>query len=256
MLKKVLFAVVIVFAGLGGYGWYFLYGPVKGIQPRPPLTSEAVAETPAVSATPEAEQDVVEPYISVDPSTDTIETFPATVTVHDGDKTYVTHYTGQLRRTKRFLIEIKTYDIASYVTEMEPGKTLDLLDDLLQDGTAKVFMLRFISALPGRQISNDIYDEINDPVSFGDVDLVRLQHGIDTFCQQFSVGSHRGDIVYIVWLPNGKVYSGFNTADKLNFIGQDIPFARALWRIWVGPKYGDNRFNLVRRYADDKPMTK
>ena len=275
MKKFFLLILLAIFAG-GAYGGYILFFQKKGIRPRhrvplaspivsspaaPPVTtSSTVATSGPVTAgeeTQPADKVKEEPpskTVDVEPSKDLLEDFPATITVKDGDKEYTVQYTGQFRRSKRFLIELNTYDIASYVQTPKKGKTAELLDDLLVDGEAKVYMLRFINALPGRQITNDIYDAINE--SFGDVDVDRLKEGIDTFAQQFSVGSSKGDIVYIVWLPGGVVYSGFKTKDNLSFLAKDVPFARALWRIWAGPKYGDKRLTLVHRFAHDPATSK
>lgn len=253
-MKRILsLAVVLILVGAVGFGWYFLYGPVQGLKVHPrgasAVSTASAAEVEPLPAEVEAPPS---PTIAVVPSEEVIENFPATITVRDGAKSFVAKYTGQFRRNKKFIIAIDTYDIASYVVEPANGETLELLDGLLVDGKAKVYMLRFVNGLPGRQIMNDIYNEIN--TSFTDVDLERLQESVDNFCTQFKNGSKPGDIVYIVWLPEGKVYSAFNSADSLTFLAQDVPFARALWRIWAGPRRGDIRFNLVRRYADGKNL--
>jgi hypothetical protein len=263
-MKKILMLLILVIVAGGAYGGYLLFGQKKTLKIRKPIplstattagSADPKQEVIAATPDPAIESKTAEPLsveaptpksISVEPSKENLEDFPATITVKDGDKSYTVQYTGQFRRSKKFLIELNTYDIASYVQSPEKGQTMDLLNDLLVDGEVKVYMLRFINALPGRQISNDIYDAINE--QFYDVDVDRLQDGINTFCEQFSVGSNRGDIVYIVWLPGGAVYSGFKSQD-LSFVGKDVPFARALWRIWAGPKYGEKRYGLVRRFA-------
>lgn len=267
-MKKLFLILFLAIVAGGAYGGYVLFGQKKTLRIRKPIPLAAAETIPTAPPTqvaasplpdradestpkePPKEEAPPPKSISVEPSKETFEDFPATVTVKDGDKSYTVQYTGQFRRSKKFLIELNTYDIASYVQSPEKGKTMDLLNDLLVDGEVKVYMLRFINALPGRQISNDIYDAINE--QFYDVDVDRLKDGITSFSEQFSVGSSRGDIVYIVWLPGGAVYSGFKTRD-LSFIGKDVPFARALWRIWAGPKYGEKRYGLVRRFAFEPP---
>jgi hypothetical protein len=264
---RIFVGLVVVLAIAGGTAWYFLFGQVKTLKRRgkpPAVTQNLPAEVlpaagtsapgdpaPSTVATPPAEP--VARQVQVEPSGETVEDFPAFIEVVDGSKRYRCEYTGQFRRTKKVLVEIKTYDIASYVLEPEKGETLKLLDGLLVDGKAKVYMLRFISALRGQMIMNDIYDRINS--SFDDVDVDRLQKNIDDFVSVFKSGSQKGDIVYIVWLPGGRVYSSFNQANPVPYIADDVPFARALWRIWAGPTFGDIRFNLVRRFADP-PLSK
>jgi hypothetical protein len=252
---KILAGLLVVLAVGAGSAYYYFFGQTKTLKLRgkPPASSVANA-TPPTSSDPAANPvappaaEPVSPQIRVEPSKEVTEEFPTFIDVVDGEKRYRCEYTGQFRRTKKVLVEIKTYDIASYVVEPQKGETLKLLDGLLVDGKAKVYMLRFISALRGQMIMNDIYDRINS--SFDDVDVDRLQKNIDDFVSVFKSGSAKGDIVYIVWLPGGKVYSAFNTADPVPYIADDVPFARALWRIWAGPTFGDIRFNLVRRFAD------
>lgn len=265
---KVLLGLIMILALGAGTTYFFVFGQVKGLKLRgkPPAhspTQPTAAANPAANtdvsagtnptADPAPEQlptsiESMSPTIRVEPSKEVVEDFPAFIDVHDGEKSFHCEYTGQFRRTKKIIVEIKTYDIASYVVEPQRGQTMELLDGLLVDGKTKVYMLRFISSLKGTMIMNDIYDRINS--SFDDVDVDRLQKNIDNFVSVFKSGSKPGDVVYIVWLPNGKVYSAFNTKDPVPSIAQDVPFARALWRIWAGPTFGDIRFNLVRRFAD------
>ncbi|MBX3412015.1 MAG: hypothetical protein KF708_04800 [Pirellulales bacterium] len=256
MRRTIGLAVVFVLAGAVGYGWYFFNGPVPGLKiPSTPrgMENEALAAMHAPESEP-AEGDsprIALPTIAIEPSLEEIENFPARITIRDGAESLVTEYTGQFRRNKVILgaIGIDIYDIASYVAEPAKDGTWELLEGLLVDGKAKIYMIRFLNNLPGRPLMNDIYKDIN--TEFTDVDLERFQDNVDTFCSQFKDGSRRGDTVYMVWLSDGRVYSAYNTADPLALLVHDVPFARALWRNWAGPRRGDLRFNLVRQYAED-----
>jgi hypothetical protein len=248
-MKKVVLAALAAVLGLAGYQWYAIFGRPDGKLKLRGTALAAQAAPPAGEATREIEAEAPPaPTISVQLSAETIEAFPATVVVREGGREHVAHYTGQARRIKPiFVLPIQVYDIASYVVEPKPGAPNDLLDGLLVDGPPKVYLLRFLNNIPGKKIMDDIYDEIN--TTFTDVDVDRLQENIDRFVKQFQGGSKKGDVVAIVWLPGGKVYSGFNTPEAVQFIGHDVPFARAIWRIWAGDKFGDKRVQLVSRYA-------
>lgn len=246
-MKKIVLAALAAALGLAGYQWYAIFGRPDG---KLKLRGTAMAAPPQPAADqPQAEAEAPPALtISVQPSNEAIDAFPATVVVREGGREHVAHYTGQARRIKPiFVLPIQVYDVASYVVEPKEGAANDLLDGLLVDGQPKVYLLRFLNNIPGKKIMDDIYDEIN--ATFTDVDVDRLQSNIDQFVQQFQRGSKKGEVVYIVWLPGGKVYSGFNTPEEVHFIGHDVPFARAIWRIWAGDKFGDKRVQLVSRYA-------
>jgi hypothetical protein len=182
-----------------------------------------------------------------------IGNFPEIVTIEGCERRYVTHFTGKLDRAKSFVITtLPTYELAAYCEKPHHGKTETLLDGMLVDGSPRLLMLRFKNALPGRAILSDIYGEIQ--ASFGDVDFPRLKPNIDRFVQQFGRGSRKGEVVYLVWLPGGRVYSGFGTPERLQLISEDEALARAIWRIWCGPQSGPERVHLVERFADDATM--
>lgn len=173
--------------------------------------------------------------------------FPERATVFDGSCPTEVHYTGKiLRKRAVLLVPVNIYEIAAYVEEPAEADQETLLDEMLVDGPVKLFVLRFLLPLPGRAILADIRQAIVD--SFGDVDMGQLQCEIDRFCGQFGRGASRGEMVYIVWLPGGRIYSGFHTADPLSFIAADEPMARAIWRVWAGPD-SENRVDLVERFT-------
>lgn len=245
MVRVLLTFLLVALIGSVAGGWYLFYGPVQGLEKRgaPTAVADVVSEADPEDIPPAS------PLVRVEPSEELIDEFPAQMTIVDGERRFTCHYTGNFLRIKKIIFDIKSYRLASYVLEPETGTTAKLFEQLLIDGKPKVYLLRFTASLPGRQIMNDIYSEINE--SFVDVDVDRLKPSIDEFCQQFQNGSKVGDTVYMVWLPGGKAYSSFNKPDDVELLAEDMPFARALWRIWTRPKFGDVRFDLVSRYADN-----
>lgn len=189
--------------------------------------------------------------ISVETSGALISGFPETVTIGAGDEQFTTTYTGMFTRSKNVLfVPIALYSIASYVENPHEVNSKALLDRLLKDGPRKVYILRFLKPLPGNQILNAIREEIN--ATFSDVDMDRLESNINQFVQIFSPGSSTGDEVYMVWLPGGKLYCSFKDQSKLEMIAQDVPLARAIWRIWAGEQTGEERLSLVERFTERK----
>lgn len=233
--KKVFISAVVALGvmGVGGYAYLqWLW--------RPPVFD--VAEVNIA----EEDKDFAQPIkIKVGPPQ--ADGFPASLELFDHLREVPMVYTGKMLRVKKVLLSVKLYEIASYVEEPKKGEPVALLDELLTDAFPKVYAIRFIASLPGRTILNDIYNEIN--MTFGDVDMVRLKPNIDRFVQQFARGSKKGDWVFIVWMPGGRIYSSFDAPEKVEFIGHDVPLARAIWRIWAGPKSHPERLGLVERFS-------
>lgn len=201
----------------------------------------------AAAPTNPASETVITPTIAVTPSETTIDNFPETVTIKDGTRQIEVRYTGKILRKRAIvLIPMSIYEIASYVEEPAEGETEALLDHLLVDDRTKLFVIRFLMPLPGKAILNDIKIALEE--SFGDVDMKSIEAEIDRFCSQFGRGSSRGDLVHIVWLKGGKIFSAFEAPDHLEFIAEHQGMARAIWRIWTGPE-SENRINLVERYS-------
>lgn len=212
---------------------------------------EASLDSPALPALPvlvsSAPRDP--PTIQLTPADETSEGFPRSITIRDGQQTRQVEYTGSFLRTRKVLfVTLRLYEIASYVESPQPGESESLLDGLLEDGPAKVYVIRFTMKLSGQQITSTIRKEIDE--TFTDVDMDRLADGIDRFVDQFSRGSSPGNVVYLAWLPGGRVYNGYETT-ILDRIATDFPFARAIWRIWAGEQAGPERFGLVRLLAND-----
>lgn len=234
MKKRILLVAMVVLGAVAAGGYYYWTTP-----PVIPFDADALA-MPEGGKLPEPIQ------IEYGPVNDA--GFASWIKVFDERGTYDTVYMGKLLRTKgpRFL-PIRLYEIAAYTVDPKPASVDALLGDLLVDGKPKVYVIKFIAGLPGRAILSDIYNEID--ATFTDVDMDRLRSNIDKFVQQFARGSKRGDLIYILWLPGGRVYSSFDAPEKVEFIGQDVPLARAIWRIWAGPQSGPERVTLVDRFA-------
>jgi hypothetical protein len=231
--------LAIVCLGLIPFLVSILYASISFLGDVPPAD--------AANATSHIAFGIVPSPLAVQHSKATIDNFPETVTIKDGDRSYEVRYTGKILRKRAIvLIPVRIYEIAAYVEAPSEGETETLLDDLLIDGRPKLYIIRFLMPLPGKAILNDIRIALEE--SFGDVDMKKVENEIDHFCGQFGRGSSRGDLVHIVWLKGGKVFSGFDAPNNVEFIAEDYDFAKALWRVWAGPN-SENRINLVERFS-------
>lgn len=246
---------LLVIGGAAGAGYFAFWNRSDGPSPfgaqgqarasnaTLPSTSSALETAPS---TPKEKP--LSTVLQVKVSEELIEGFPKSVTVVDGDKQYKVDYTGNFIRMKQLLVfPIHLYAIASYVQAPKEGDTEALLDEMLVDGTPRVYLLRMLKTIPGKAVMNAIEEEIN--TYFVDVDMDKYGKDIQRFTAQFGNGATRDDIVYMVWLPGGRVFSGYNAPDKVQLVAQDLTLARAIWRIWAGEHSGPERVGLVERFA-------
>ena len=208
-----------------------------------------IDSAPAVDSDPEPVID--EPpgdVLKITISEEMIDGFPASVAIVDGQRTYSLDYTGQFTRRRGILFfDIDLYAIASYVEAPEPGETEALLDEMLVDGVRRVYLLRMLKTIPARAIAGAMDEEIDN--YFIDIDMDRLGGAIDEFRGVFGHGAKRGQVVYMAWLPGGRSYASFNDAEHVELVAEDLPLARAIWRIWAGKHSGPERVGLVERLA-------
>lgn len=229
----------------------FVFGGVLIPKPKEPLATAPTASNGETATEIDSPAVVTKAptVISIQVAKELENGFPKSLTIHEAGRTFQAQYTGQFTRVRKLLIfPVKVYTIASYVEAPNQGDTQGLLDSLLTDGPRKVYVLRFLRSLTGKQILGAIREEID--LTFDDVDMVRLQSNIDRFCENFANGSSPGDLVYIAWLPGGRLCTSFNKPEHVEMIAEDIPLTRAIWRIWAGANAGAERVGLVERYAN------
>ena len=242
MRKFTALFVFMIFSAAAALGTtYLLQSPVS----HAPLTE---ANTAGACGTAKKKSDDILPKVEVKPSEKMVDDFPESMEIIAGDKTYTVTYTGNQERGKKIvLVPLTTNYAANYSIDPKKGDPEKMLEGLLVDGEPRALVLRFARSLPGYFIVSDVNREINE--SFTDVDIKTLRPNIDRFLNKFANGSSSGDFVYFVWLPGGKLYVGYETPNDVEFIAKDVPFVRALWRLYAG-KHRDDRTDLVKRFAE------
>ncbi|MFO0947679.1 MAG: hypothetical protein U1D30_17445 [Planctomycetota bacterium] len=234
-MKRILLTSLVlgmVGVSVAGY-WYSRIGSGPPPTPMGPAPKPKNVETPS--------------SVKVKVSESSIDDFPESVEIEYGDESILATYTGHLVKRKKVLVlPVETNRVACYVVDPQEGDGDALADALMVDGYPRALLLRFTRRLPGSFIANDIEENIRK--TFTDVDVPRLRSNIDRFVQKFANGSAPGHKVYFVWMPGGRVYIGYETPNNVELIAEDVPFARALWRCYVGRDQPD-RTDMVKRYA-------
>ena len=241
-MKIILLSMTL--AGGCAAGWWYLTRP-RGDAPNLAANAEAAASA-LVDASP-----LPDP-VGVITSGKGENHFPGNARVLADGQEVLTHFTGQLTRyANLYVVKLPVYSIASFLENPGAGGDAEgILANMLEDGLTRVYVIRFERNVSGAQLEDAFRKEIE--ATFSDVDMPRLKPRIDTVLAQFGKGAKKGDMVYMVWRPGGRLHCGFGNPHAIGPVAVDIPLARAFWRIWAGEHNGD-RTELVRGVALPKP---
>ena len=168
----------------------------------------------------------------------------------DGEKTKL-RLTGVLTRkfeVQYLPISLDLYYVACYTQERPQGDAEQMLDDLIEDtGGIKAYVVCFAKQAPAGPVNAEIQKEID--TYFPKSVVANNRPAIDAFVGQLMQDKWipPDSKVYVVRLPGGVIYSKYRSPSRLNFIGDDPEFAKAIWRIWAGVHSGDDRYGLIDR---------
>jgi hypothetical protein len=170
--------------------------------------------------------------------------FPEKVVVVEGGRSTTLPMTGSYVRSRKIVVTIDFYEIASYVADRPSGSTDEMLESIWSDDGKKVYLLRFLFSVPGWQLRQAIHDEIAR--SFKDVSVDDHKEELDRMRTAFGTGAAAGDVFYLVRLPGNRIYLGVRNEKDLSLVTTSPPLARAIWRMWAGPTAEPGRAGLVK----------
>jgi hypothetical protein len=187
----------------------------------------------------------------MEPKLDRARPFPETIRTGGPIGDCTLQLTGSfVRRRPILFLNLDVYEIASYVETPKLGSTEELLDGLLIPNQRRAYHLRFLLSLSGKQVMEAFDDEVSR--SFGDVDMEKHGADVKAFVNLLADGVSAGDVVYLLWTPDGCLFAGFKRNRALERITSEPSVARAIWRIWAGPTAEPGRAGLVARYRTDE----
>ena len=178
--------------------------------------------------------------------------FEESVTITEGGKRYPLMQTGAYVRSRKVLVTIDLYEIASYAESPPEGTTDQMLESLWRDDGRKAYVLRFLKPLPGWELRKAVRDEMAR--SFGDVSMDDHRDDLDRLLKAFDAGARSGEVFYLVRLTGNRVYFGMGAEKNLALATSSPELARAIWRMWAGPTAEPGRAGLVERLT--KPSTR
>ncbi len=162
-------------------------------------------------------------------------TFPAQITVGEGEEAVELKATGASTRKKFF---VKVYSIAHYMEKPPSGG--QVFQEIVKADQPKQFTMQWLRNVSSKKI-RDGYEDTFRKTLGGRYNSMQSQ--INQFNGFFSSNAKKGDKHVIRWIPGGTVEVEIN-GRKAGEI-KNLQFAEALWSFWFGPKSVVKRNQLV-----------
>jgi hypothetical protein len=170
--------------------------------------------------------------------------FPKQITFKAKDIEYVLELTGTTTRIQYFM---NIYAIAHYLQDPVKGPKDTVYEEIFQDRQAKELFLVWTIDVDQEDVKEGLWESFLHSSTANEIDAVRDQIG--QFLGYFESDIKTNDQVIVRWLPEGVVLTEIN-GKRMQPI-RSLPFARALWNIWLGPKSVVNRSYLIRFIKTD-----
>ena len=168
--------------------------------------------------------------------------FPTQVTVAYEGKNTSLALTGTAVRKK---MVFKVYGIGHYAENPPAGSADDVLAALLTDGKAKQITMEFVRDVDVEKIQGAYRDGFSENLS--EADAKTLAPLVEQFLGYFKKEVKENDRFVLQWLPGGVVIA--QTQGTTHPPIKSVPFAKALWSIWLGEDSIVDREDLVGRVA-------
>jgi hypothetical protein len=170
------------------------------------------------------------------------KTFPASISISHGGKSYQLQCTGVAVRKK---VVFKVYGMAHYMQDPVKAGEKEAITQVLTDGKAKQIHMIFVRDVDAASIQNAYRDGFKENAT--KEELASLTPTIEKFVGNFSAGVKENDQYILRWFPGGTVVPVIQGVEK-EAITNPV-FARVLWTIWFGEDSIVDPEDLVARMA-------
>ena len=167
--------------------------------------------------------------------------FPSSLSFHQNEQSIDLELTGVTTREK---LIVKVYSIAHYWQKPTVGSEGVVIKALFDDDTrTKEFMIQWVRNVSLKKVRESFYESFHEVLSRPQKNHLHPQ--IDHFLSLYDSDVEVNDKHLIRWEAGGKIQLVIN--DKLKGEINDLPFAKALWEIWLGDKCVVNRKELLSK---------
>lgn len=140
------------------------------------------------------------------------------------------------------------YSIAHYLQGAIDAPERVILVQIFSDGEAKEFLIEWMKDLSADSVKNELRSSFEKALE--KKELREHEKEIDAFIGYFSNDVKNKDQTKILWMAKGVLQVFFGSELKGEIT--NIPFAKAVWKVWLGPKSVVNRSLLIDDYIEIK----
>ncbi|CRX39526.1 chalcone isomerase family protein [Estrella lausannensis] len=165
--------------------------------------------------------------------------FPSHVQLRVNNLIYTMDKTGETTKGE-------LYSIAHYLQGAIEAQERVILVQIFSDGEAKEFLIEWMKDFKQDEIKKELKSSFEKALD--KKELAEHEKEIASFINFFNQDVKAKDQIKILWMAKGQlqVFYGSDLKGEIN----SIPFAKAVWKVWLGPKSVVNKSLLIDDYID------
>lgn len=138
------------------------------------------------------------------------------------------------------------YSIAHYLQGAIEAQERVILVQIFSDGEAKEFLIEWMKDVKQDEIKKELKSSFEKALD--KKELAENEKEIESFINFFNRDVKAKDQTKILWMAKGQlqVFYGSDQKGEIN----SIPFAKAVWKVWLGPNSVVNKSLLIDDYID------
>lgn len=168
---------------------------------------------------------------------DTGSDFPSHIHISKDEHIFILDKTGSTEKDG-------LYAIAHYLQGAMDAPERVILVQIFTDGDVKEFLIDWKQNLTSKQLQKEFKNSFSKALFKAEIQENKAH--IDTFLGFFDEDVKIGDQMRILWMPKGELQVLYGTTQKGKI--ESIPFAKAVWKIWLGQNSIVQKSLLVDEY--------
>lgn len=163
--------------------------------------------------------------------------FPSHIQIHINNRNFLLDKTGST-------VKEGFYTIAHYLQGAVDAPETVILVQIFSDGEVKEFLIDWEKAFTADAIQKELRSSFSKALT--NAELEEHKDFIEEFLHFFDQDVKKREQVKILWLAEGDLRVFYGAKQKGKIVS--IPFAKAVWKLWLGPKSVVARSLLIDDY--------